>query len=128
MAKRKYRVSVNAKEGVVEVLFEGATVSFEQVKAALTEVRGHFAKGYKIKMKGYLAKKSEALKAFMFAIDLLGQSERIVFEEKARYSKAERRARRKRAVELRSRGLSVKEISAEVGVPIKTVYRWLSEA
>lgn len=127
MPRERYRVNVDREEGVVDLLFEGASVTFEQVRAALDEIRAHFARGYKVKIRGYLARKSEALEAFMYAVEFLGQGDRIVFEERARYSRAERRAKRTRALELRRQGRGAREISEEVGVPLKTVYRWLRE-
>lgn len=127
MARLGYKVNRLDERREVEVLFEGSTVTFKQVKEALMEVKPLFDEGYKVRIRGYLSRRSEALEALMFAIDFLGFSGRVVFEERARYHKAERRALRERVVELSRRGVSVREIASEVNVPLKTVYRWLKE-
>ncbi|RLF16241.1 MAG: hypothetical protein DRJ97_01410 [Thermoprotei archaeon] len=127
MARALYRVNRRDEEKEVELYFEGATVTFEQVKEALSEVKEFFDEGYRVRIKGYLSRRSEALEAFMFAVEFLGFKERLMFEERARYHKAERRTLKGRVVELSRRGLTVKEIASEVKVPLKTIYRWLKE-
>ena len=61
----------------------------------------------------------------MLALSLFGNENRVIFENKARYSKAERRKSRVMMRKLRKRGYSAKQISEELGIPLKTIYRWL---
>ena len=127
MIKTAYKIDRREEDKVVEISLRGSSLTFEQVRGALLEVKELFDKGYKVKIKGYLSRKSEAIEAFMFAVNFLGYNERVVFEEKAKYRKKDRKVLRKKAVELSKKGLSVKDIIAEINVPMKTVYRWLKE-
>ncbi len=127
MSRKNYSIDVKHGDKLVEILFTSTSVPFSSVKEALLEVKEYIAMGYRVKVKGYLYRESRALQAFTFALSLVGMEDVIVFENRARYSKAERRALRERARDMRRRGVSVKRISEELGVPLKTVYRWVKE-
>lgn len=127
MSERGYSIDVRHSGRLVEILFTTTSVPFSSVKEALLEVREYIAKGYRVRVKGYLYRESKALQAFTFALSLVGMEHVIVFENKSRYSKAERRVLREKARRMRRRGMSVKQISKELGVPLKTVYRWVRD-
>ena len=128
MSRKNYSVDVNHSGKLVEILFTGTSVPFSSVKEALLEVREYIAMGYRVRVRGYLYRESKALQAFTFALSLVGMEDTVVFENRSRYSKARRRELREKARDLRRRGMSVKRISEELGVPLKTVYRWVKEA
>lgn len=125
MSGKGYDIDVNHGEKLVEILFTTTSVPFNSVKEALLEVKEYISKGYRVRVRGYLYRESRALQAFTFALSLVGMEDVIVFENKSRYSKAERRVLRERARSMRRRGMSVRQISEELGVPLKTVYRWV---
>ncbi len=125
--KQKYTVNIKHENKVVEVILSGSSMSFKHIKPVLNQLRNYIIEGYQIKFKGYLTRESSELKAFMFALSLFGFEDRIIFENKSRYSKADRRRKKAIAIKLRRKGLSVKEISNELDIPIKTIYRWLKE-
>jgi len=128
MSRKNYSVDVNHSGKVVEILFTGTSVPFSSVKEALLEVREYIAMGYRVRVRGYLYRESKALQAFTFALSLVGMEDTVVFENRSKYSKARRRELREKARDMRRRGMSVKRISEELGVPLKTVYRWVKEA
>lgn len=128
MSRKNYSVDVDHSGKLVEILFTGTSVPFSSVKEALLEVREYIAMGYRVRVRGYLYRESKALQAFTFALSLVGMEDAVVFENRSRYSKARRRELREKARDLRRRGMSVKRISEELGVPLKTVYRWVKEA
>ncbi len=123
--RQKYTLNIRHEHKVVEVIFGSSSMSFKHIKPILSQLKSYIIEGYQIKFKGYLTRESSELRAFMFALSLFGFENRIVFENKSRYSKADRRRKRKLAYELRNKGYSVREISEELNVPLKTVYRWL---
>ena len=122
---RKYRVDIKHEDKVVEILFHSNFVPFSSIKEALLEVREYLRRGYRVRVKGYLYRETREMKAFIFALELIGKKDLITFANKSRYSKVERRMLRRRAIKMRKEGFAVKEISKELGVPLKTVYRWL---
>lgn len=63
----------------------------------------------------------------MLVLSLFGNENRIILENKARYSRAERKKSKALVKELRSRGCSVKQIAEILNIPLKTIYRWLAE-
>ncbi len=128
MSRKNYSVDVNHSGKLVEILFTGTSVPFSSVKEALLEVREYIAMGYRVRVRGYLYRESKALQAFTFALSLVGMEDTVVFENRSKYSKARRRELREKARDMRRRGMSVKRISEELGVPLKTVYRWVKEA
>lgn len=128
MAKRqskRYSINILNESKLVEIDFLGTSVPFDSLQEALTEVRDYISKGYRIKIKGYFIHESKTLKAFLFALSLVGYEKIIVFENKSRYSKSVRRELRRRAIELKKMGWTPKQISEELNIPVKTVYRWL---
>ncbi|MCS7385990.1 MAG: helix-turn-helix domain-containing protein [archaeon GB-1867-005] len=127
-ARQYYTVDVKPESKVVIVTFSGSSMNFKTIQSALIQLKSYIIEGYQIKLRGYMTRKSSSLKAFMFALSLVGQENRIIFENKARYSKAERRRKRVKARELRRKGFTAKQISRELKIPLKTVYRWLKEA
>ena len=128
MSRKNYSVDVDHSGKLVEILFTGTSVPFSSVKEALLEVREYIAMGYRVRVRGYLYRESKALQAFTFALSLVGMEDTVVFENRSKYSKARRRELREKARDMRRRGMSVKRISEELGVPLKTVYRWVKEA
>lgn len=124
-SRRRYTVKIRDDVKVVDIVFNSTVMNFNVIKPALKELKQFIAKGYKIKLKGYMGKRSRSIEAFQFALSLLGKDDCIVFINKSRYSKAERRKMKIRALELRMKGFSAKQISKELNIPLKTVYRWI---
>ncbi len=127
MSERMYNISVKHGDKTVEILFTGTSTPFSSIKKALLEVREYIKTGYKVRVRGYMYKESKVLQAFIFALDLVGMEDVIVFENKSRYSKSQRKLLKRKAISLRRSGMTVKEISRELHVPLKTVYRWVKE-
>jgi len=125
--KRYYTVDIQPESKVVIVTFSGSSMNFKAIKSALIQLKSYIIEGYQIKLRGYMTRESSSLKAFMFALSLIGQENRIILENKSRYSKAERRKMRVKARELRRKGFTAKQISRELNIPLKTVYRWIKE-
>lgn len=126
MAGRAYSIEVRSESKMVEVKF-GSTISFDMIEEVLNQLRNYIAEDYRIKLIGYLNREYNYLRAFMLALSLFGNEGRVIFENKAKFNKAERRLRKKRMLELRSKGYNAKQISEELDVPLKTIYRWLKE-
>jgi transposase len=63
----------------------------------------------------------------MLALSLFGNENRIIFENKAKFRRAERKIKRRQMQELKSKGYNAKQISEELDVPLKTIYRWFKE-
>jgi len=127
MPEEIYNINIRHEDKTVEILFTGTSTPFSSVKKALLEVREYIKTGYKVKVKGYMYKESKVLQAFIFALDLVGMEDVIVFENKSRYSKSQRKLLKRKAIDLMRSGMTVKEISRELHVPLKTVYRWVKE-
>ncbi len=127
MPEEIYNINVRHEDKTVEILFTGTSTPFSSVKKALLEVREYIKTGYKVRVKGYMYRESRVLQAFIFALDLVGMEDVIVFENKSRYSKSRRKLLKRKAIDLRRSGMTVKEISRELHVPLKTVYRWIKE-
>jgi len=123
--QKKYSIDIKHEAKTVEITFEGSSVKFNQVAHALNQLKEYIENDYCIKLRGYWSRKCNSLKAFMFALNLFGHDDQIILENKSRYSKAERRKKRRLAGKLRRKGYTVKQISNELKVPLKTVYRWL---
>ncbi|MCS7368128.1 MAG: helix-turn-helix domain-containing protein [archaeon GBS-70-058] len=125
LSTNAYDVEINEKDKVVTVTFHNSNMTFKVIKSALIQLKSYIERDYQIKIIGYISKESSNLTAFKFALSLFGHENRIIIENKSRYHKFERRKLMERARELRDKGLTVKEISNELKVPIKTVYRWI---
>jgi len=126
MVNRGYSIEVRSESKMVEVKFTSA-VSFYTIEEVLNQLRGYIAEDYCIKLVGYINRESNYLRSFMLALSLFGNENRIIFENKARFRKAERRLRKRQMLELRNRGYTAKQISEELKIPLKTIYRWLRE-
>ncbi|MEM2464514.1 MAG: helix-turn-helix domain-containing protein [Candidatus Bathyarchaeia archaeon] len=122
--ENKYSLSINSAKRIVEVRLT-STVNLNLIEEILKELKQYIAEDYQIRLVGYI-RKCNYLRAFTLALSLFGHDDRIVFENKARYSKAERKEYRKVVMDLRRRGYSVKEISECLSIPLKTIYRWLA--
>ncbi|MCS7373651.1 MAG: helix-turn-helix domain-containing protein [archaeon GB-1845-036] len=125
--RREYVIKLVPEERRVDVIFTGSYMNFRNVKLALLEIKEYIGKGYRVKLKGYSHRHSSDLDAFFFALKIVGYEDKIVFEEKARYSRSKRKAMMNRAIDLWERGIPVKRISEELNIPLKTVYRWISK-
>jgi hypothetical protein len=123
---KKYSIKILSESKIIEVDFR-TYLSFDTVEEVLNQLREYIAKDYRIKIMGYINREYNYIKAFMLALSLFGKEDRIIFENKAKFSKAERRLKKERIQELRRMGYSAKQISEELGVPLKTIYRWLKE-
>jgi hypothetical protein len=123
---KKYSIRVISESKIVEVDF-GSFVSLDLIEEILNQLREYIAEGYQIKLIGYISRKYNYIKAFTLALSLFGKEDRIIFENKAKFSKAERKLKKEQMQELRRRGYNAKKISEELGVPLKTIYRWLKE-
>jgi hypothetical protein len=123
---RSYSVEVNSESKVVEVELR-TPISLDIVEEVLNQLRKYIAEDYRIKVIGYIAREYNYLKAFTLALSLFGKEDRVVFENKARFNRAERRLKKKQMQELRSKGYNAKQMSEALGVPLKTIYRWLKE-
>ena len=125
MRTKGYEVRIKESAKVIEVTVTSTNPSFTRIKDALTEVKPYIAKGFKVVVRGYFRKRNRVLDAFLFALSLVGKGDLVVFEGRARYTRKERRELRDRARVLRARGYTVKRISEELKIPLKTVYRWV---
>jgi hypothetical protein len=123
---RSYSVEVDSESKVVEVELR-TPISLDIVEEVLNQLRKYIAEDYRIKVIGYITREYNYLKAFTLALSLFGKEDRVIFENKARFNRAERRLKKKQMRELRSKGYSAKQISEALGVPLKTIYRWLKE-
>jgi len=123
---RGYSIEVKSESKTVEVEF-GPSISFDMVEEVLNQLRGYIAEDYRIKLIGYINREYNYIKAFTLALSLFGKEDRVIFENKAKFNKAERRLKKRQIQELRSMGYNAKQMSEELGVPLKTIYRWLKE-
>jgi hypothetical protein len=123
---RSYSVEVNSESKVVEVELR-TPISLDIVEEVLNQLRKYIAEDYRIKVIGYITREYNYLKAFTLALSLFGKEDRVIFENKARFNRAERRLKKKQMQELRSKGYNAKQMSEALGVPLKTIYRWLKE-
>lgn len=126
MSSKEYSIEVKPQSKTIEVTFASA-VTFDMVEDVLNQVRGYVAENYQIRIMGYVNMESNYLKAFMLGLSLFGNEDRIVFENKAKFRRAERRLIREQVQELRDKGYSAKEMSEKSNIPLKTIYRWLRE-
>ncbi|MEM3672879.1 MAG: helix-turn-helix domain-containing protein [Candidatus Bathyarchaeia archaeon] len=126
MINKGYSIEIKSESKTVEVNFTSA-ISFDMVEEALNQLRKYIAEDYRIKLIGYINREYNYLRAFMLALSLFGNESRVIFVNKARFNRAERRLKKRQMQELRSKGYNVKQISEELGVPLKTIYRWLME-
>jgi hypothetical protein len=123
---RSYSVEVDSESKVVEVELR-TPISLDIVEEVLNQLRKYIAEDYRIKVIGYITREYNYLKAFTLALSLFGKEDHVVFENKARFNRAERRLKKKQLQELRSKGYNAKQMSEALGVPLKTIYRWLKE-
>lgn len=124
--KERYTISVDSVKKMVEVKF-GANVNFDLIEEILMKLKRYITEDYQIKFIGYINRECNYLRAFMLALSLFGHEERVIFENKARYSKAERRKCRAIVKDLKRQGYSARQISEKLNIPLKTVYRWIAE-
>ncbi len=126
MVSERYSIEVKPESRLVEVKF-ASSVNFSLIEQALNQLRGYIAENYQVKLIGYINKECNYLKAFMLALSLLGNEDRVIFENKAKFSRSERRKSRALMRKLRKKGYNAKQISEELNIPLKTIYRWLSK-
>ncbi|MEM2239525.1 MAG: helix-turn-helix domain-containing protein [Candidatus Bathyarchaeia archaeon] len=124
MSNVKYSVEVKPENRLVEVRF-ASNVNLNSIEYVLNQLRSYIAEGYRVELIGYVNRESNYIKAFTLALSLFGNDGRVVFKNKSRFSKAERRKYRKLVQELKDKGYDVRRISEEFNIPLKTVYRWL---
>jgi hypothetical protein len=122
----RYAIEVKSESKIVKVEF-GPSISFDMIEEVLNQLRKYIAEDYRIKLIGYINREYNYLKAFTLALSLFGKEDRVIFENKAKFNKAERRLKKRQIQELRSMGYNAKQISEELSVPLKTIYRWLKE-
>jgi len=125
MEARNYEVKVKEEKKVIEITVISTNPSFRHIRDALTEVKPYISKGFRVVVRGYFNKRNRVLEAFLFALSLVGKGEVIVFKNKARYARKERKELRNKARELRTKGYTIKQISRELKIPLKTIYRWV---
>ncbi|MEM1588297.1 MAG: helix-turn-helix domain-containing protein [Candidatus Bathyarchaeia archaeon] len=126
MIDKKYSIEVNSEAKIIEVKF-ASSINFDMVEETLNQLKNYIAENYSIKLIGYINKDYNYIKAFMLALSLFGNEKRIIFENKAKFRKAERKLLKKQMQELRREGYKAKQISEKLGVPLKTIYRWFNE-
>lgn len=124
--KEKYSVIVRPERRLVEIRFS-SPLNLDLMEEALGQLKGYLAEDYRIKIVSYVDRSRNYIRAFMLALSLFGYEDRVIFENKARYSKAERRQRKEIAKDLKNRGYSAKRIAEDLNIPLKTIYRWLTE-
>jgi hypothetical protein len=123
---RSYSIEVKSESKMVKVEF-GPSISFDMVEEVLNQLRKYIAEDYRVKLIGYISREHNYLKAFTLALSLFGKEDRVIFENKAKFNKAERRLKKRQMQELRIKGYKAKQMSEALGVPLKTIYRWLKE-
>lgn len=126
MVKEKYSVVIKPEVKLVEVSFS-SPINFDLMEETLSQLKRYIAENYRVKIIGYMSKSCHYIRAFMLALSLFGNEGRVIFENKARYSKAERRKSKALVKELKSKGYSTRKISEDLNIPLKTIYRWLAE-
>ncbi|MCX8170924.1 MAG: helix-turn-helix domain-containing protein [Candidatus Bathyarchaeota archaeon] len=126
MIRNEYSIEVDSQSKVVEVTFASA-ITLDMVENVLNQLKKYVAENYQIKMAGYINREYKYLRAFTLALSLFGNENRIIFENKAKFRRAERRRVREQMQELRDKGYSARQISEKLNVPLKTIYRWLKE-
>ena len=119
--------TIDHKNRRVKVSLGKKVLTFPMVKKALVRVKGYLEKDYQIMVEGYFAGRGypREVKAFLFALKMLGKENKVIFVDKAGYRKAERRKIRKRVEKLYVKGKKVKELSKQFKIPEKTIYRWV---
>lgn len=128
MVSERYSIAVKPDSRLVEIRFS-SPMNFDLMEEALSQIKSYIAEDYQIKVISYINRDRDYnyIRAFMLALSLFGNEKRIVFENKARYSKADRRRSRAIVKELKSKGYSAKQIAESLNIPLKTIYRWLAE-
>ena len=123
-------VTINHKHKKVNISFKKGILTFPMVKKALLNVKRYLDKNYQILVEGYFAGKgySREVKAFLFALEILGQKEKIIFVDKAGYRKSERKKIRAKVEKLYEKGKKVRELSKRFKIPEKTIYRWIKKS
>ncbi|MCX8191187.1 MAG: helix-turn-helix domain-containing protein, partial [Nitrososphaerales archaeon] len=122
----EYSIEVNSQSKVVEVTF-ASIITLDMVESILNRLKNYIAENYQIKIVGYINREYKYLRAFTLGLSLFGNEDRVIFENKAKFRRAERRLIREQMKELRDKGYSVKQISERLNIPLKTIYRWLKE-
>ncbi len=125
--RQTFVTTVDHKNKRVKVSLGKEVLTFPMVKKALIQVKKYLGKNYQVVVEGYFAGReySREVKAFLFALEVLGQKNRVVLIDKAGYRKAERRKLREKVEKLYVKGKRVKELAKQFKIPEKTVYRWV---
>jgi len=125
--RQTFVTTVDHKNKRVKVSLGKEVLTFPMVKKALIQVKKYLGKNYQVVVEGYFAGReySREVKAFLFALEVLGQKNRVVLIDKAGYRKAERRKLREKVEKLYVKGKRVKELAKQFRIPEKTVYRWV---
>lgn len=126
VVNERYSITVKPESQLVEIRFS-SSMNFDLMERALSQMKKYIAENYQIKVISYTNRDCNYIRAFMLALSLFGNENRIIFENRARYSRAERRKSRALVKELRSKGYSPKQIAENLNIPLKTIYRWLAE-
>ncbi|MGB9960467.1 MAG: helix-turn-helix domain-containing protein [Candidatus Bathyarchaeales archaeon] len=126
MPRNEYSIEVNSENKIVEVTFASA-ITLDMVEDTLKQLKKYVTENYQIKMVGYINREYNYLRAFTLALSLFGHENCVIFENKAKIKRAERRLIRKQIQELKDKGYSAKQMSEKLNVPLKTIYRWLKE-
>jgi hypothetical protein len=126
MSRKGYSIEVKSQTKVVKVTFT-SVITLDMVEDVLNQLREYVAENYQIKMLGYVNTETNYLRAFTLALSLFGKEDRVVFEDKAKFRRAQRRLMREKIQELKDKGYSVKQMAEESNIPLKTIYRWLRE-
>jgi hypothetical protein len=125
--RQTFVTTVDHKNKRVKVSLGKEVLTFPMVKKALIQVKKYLGKNYQVVVEGYFAGReySREVKAFLFALEVLGQKNRVILIDKAGYRKAERRKLREKVEKLYVKGKRVKELAKQFKIPEKTVYRWV---
>ncbi len=125
--QQAFTTTVDHRNRKVKVSLGSKILTFPVVRKALIQVKNYLEKNYQIMIEGYFAGKeySREIKAFLFALEILGKNDKVVFVDKAGYKKAERRKLKEKVEKLYVKGRRIKELSKQFKIPEKTIYRWV---
>jgi len=126
MSNTGYTIEVKSENRTVEVTFASA-ITLDMLEEALSQLKTFITENYQVKIIGYINREYNYLRAFMLALSLFGNEKRVIFENKAKFRRVERKLMKKQTQELRNKGYTAKQISEKLNIPLKTIYRWLKE-
>ena len=126
MSNTGYTIEVKSENRTVEVTFASA-ITLDMLEEALSQLKTFITEKYQVKIIGYINREYNYLRAFMLALSLFGNEKRVIFENKAKFRRVERKLMKKQTQELRDKGYTAKQISEKLNIPLKTIYRWLKE-